>query len=110
MGRGDKKTEKGKRFMGSYGISRKRKKKKATGFHKKKPVAKKKMETVEVTDLEAEKPIEKASTKKAAVKKTSAKKTAAKSSKTKKTATKKPAEKKSAKGGKTTKSAKAKKK
>lgn len=71
MGKGDKKTTKGKRAMGSYGNTRK-KKKKSPKF-------------VAVS----EKTTKKDTTKKAVAKKTTTKKTTAKKTTTKKTSSKK---------------------
>jgi ribosomal small subunit protein bTHX len=79
MGKGDKKTAKGKRVMGSYGISRKRKEIKpiVVVAKKEKPKAESKAEVKEVKPKAAakpkaeKKPVEKkATTKKATTKKT----------------------------------------
>ena len=83
MGKGDRKTAKGKRTIGSYGNTRKRKKAiQVVAAPKKKSAPKKKATAPEVED-----------TKKTTAKKT-AKKTAAKKPAAKKPAAKKPAEKK----------------
>ena len=64
MGRGDKKTAKGKRTMGSYGNTRKRKEDaKPIVVAKVKKVAKQK-------EVKAEKPVKKAAAKKTVAKKT----------------------------------------
>ena len=73
MGKGDKKTKKGKIWAGSYGVSRK--KKQATTFVAK-PKAKK--AEPEMEDAEKKAPAKKAPAKKVAAKKTTTKKTAAK--------------------------------
>ena len=89
MGKGDKKTAKGKRFKGSYGVSRKRKS--GNGIYvPKKAVKAKKVEVdieeqataVEVTGIEESKP-KKPTSRKAASKKP-AKKAAAKKAPAKK--------------------------
>ena len=72
MGRGDKKTAKGKRFKGSYGVTRK-KKSNTTAYVAKPKKAKVKAETETTTKKAAPKK----TTKKTAAKKTT-KKTAAK--------------------------------
>ena len=105
MGKGDKKTKKGKRFMGSYGVSRKRKSNRTIFKSKRKPSVKKKeeqdkVEVEELTGITKKEPAKKtkakakaqpkAKAKKAAVKKTPAKKKAtASTSDGKKTAKKK---------------------
>ncbi len=90
MGKGDKKTRRGKIVNGSYGVLRRRKKLKAK-FEK--PVAAEVPKEIK-TEIAVEKPV----VKKAAVKKITAKKTPAKNvahkTKTEKKAVKKPAEKK----------------
>jgi len=105
MGKGDRKTKKGKIFRGSYGVTRKRKKKNAFTVTRNKSSAKK--ITAPVEDLaeiiitEEAKP-KKASTKKTAEKKPATKKAASKKAPAKKTA-KKAASDKSAKGSKSSK-------
>jgi len=69
MGKGDKKTKKGKRFMGSYGILRKRKPAKVAYQPKKKTSAKK-------IEVEEDVPVEEV---KGTAEKTPAKKAKAKS-------------------------------
>ena len=106
MGKGDKKTTKGKRFKGSYGVSRKRKTGKGT-YVPKGTTKGKKVETgieevdtvVEIAEKEKSKPkkapakkaVAKKPAKKAAAKKTASKKVAAKKKATKKKTTKKKA-------------------
>jgi 30S ribosomal protein S31 len=64
MGRGDKKTAKGKRTMGSYGNTRKRK-------EDAKPIVVAKVKKVaKPTEVKAEKPLKKAAAKKTVAKKT----------------------------------------
>ncbi|MEM9053405.1 MAG: 30S ribosomal protein THX [Bacteroidota bacterium] len=77
MGKGDRKSKKGKRFMGSYG--KKRPKSNGTAFQPSE--IKPKKETKEA----AEKPTKKAAPKKTAAKKAPAKKAPAKKAATKKT-------------------------
>ena len=92
MGKGDKKTTKGKRFKGSYGVSRKRKTGKGTYVPKGTTKGKKAETSIEEVDTVveiAEK--EKSKPKKAPAKRAVAKKPA------KKAATKKPANKASTK-------------
>lgn len=81
MGKGDKKTKKGKITIGSYGVSRK--KKKVIAFVAPKPKAKK------ATPVEAEDAATKQAPKAAPKKKAAAKKPAAKKTTAKKTAEKK---------------------
>jgi ribosomal small subunit protein bTHX len=84
MGKGDKKSAKGKRVMGSYGNSRKRKESKPiiVVAKKEKPKAVSKAEVKEVKPKAAAKPkVEK----KTVEKKTTEKKTTAKKTTTKKT-------------------------
>ena len=71
MGKGDKRTAKGKRVMGTYGNSRKRKSTKPDVITKTKSKSSK-------AGTEKEAPAKKATTKKTAVKKPAAKKTTAK--------------------------------
>ena len=92
MGKGDKKTTKGKRFKGSYGVSRKRKTGKGTYVPKRTTKAKKVEASVEELDTVVETAgKEKSKPKKAPAKRTVAKKPA------KKAAAKKPANKASTK-------------
>ena len=83
MGKGDKKTTKGKRFKGSYGVSRKRKTGKGTYVPKKTTKAKKVEASIEELDTVVEtagkeKPKPKQAPAKRAVAKKPAKKAAAK--------------------------------
>ncbi len=79
MGKGDKKTAKGKRVMGSYGNSRKRKtaKKEIIVVKKDKPVVEKKVSTKKEASPKAE-TAKKTTAKKSADSKTTAKKAPAK--------------------------------
>ena len=70
MGRGDKRTAKGKRFKGSYGNSRPHAAKVATVVPKAKPAKKEKAPKKEKI-VKAEKPVKKAAAKKAPKKKAS---------------------------------------
>jgi ribosomal small subunit protein bTHX len=90
MGKGDKKTTKGKRFKGSYGVSRKRKTGKGTYVPKGTSKGKKVETSIEEVDTVVE-IAEKEKSKKSPAKKAVAKKPA------KKAATKKPANKASTK-------------
>ena len=89
MGKGDKKTKKGKRFMGSYGVSRKRKSNKTIFKSKSKPSVKKeeqeKGEVEELTGITKKESAKKTKTK--AQPKAKAKKAAVKKAPTKKKAT-----------------------
>jgi ribosomal small subunit protein bTHX len=84
MGKGDRKTARGKRILGTYGNSRKRKKSSPTivaeAKPKKKAAAKKAAPKKKATKASAEKSTEKKTTaaKKTTAKKTTTKKTAAK--------------------------------
>lgn len=79
MGKGDKKTKKGKRFMGSFGVIRP--KKKSKGAYVASPAkAKAKPAAVKVEEVVEEVKAVKAPAKKAAAKKAPAKKAAAKKS------------------------------
>ena len=75
MGRGDKKTAKGKRFKGSYGVARK--KKTSTPVYVAKP-KKAKAETADTADTAEKKAATKKTTKKATPAKKTTKKPAAK--------------------------------
>ena len=92
MGKGDRKTKKGKRAMGSYGVSRKRKSSAPVVISKPK---KKKADIKAKTTKEVD-PVETIATKKAETKKTTAKKTTTKKPAAKKPAAKKPTAKKTA--------------
>lgn len=101
MGKGDKKTKKGKRFMGSYGVIRKRKSNKPVYKPKRKPSARKKdaevEEEVKTTAVKAKGKTEKAKGKTEKAKKPTAKKAASKktaSTKTTKKTSKKTSKKK----------------
>ena len=76
MGKGDKKTAKGKRFMGSYGVTRPKKKKKPGVWVKASPNTENKASAKKATAPKTTK--KKAATKKTTKKKATAKKTATK--------------------------------
>jgi len=77
MGKGDKKTTRGKRFKGSYGVSRPRKK--TAAYKPKNSVKATKVEApVEVAEKVEETPAKKVTAKKAKPKKATPKKAAAK--------------------------------
>ena len=69
MGRGDKKTAKGKRFRGSYGNSRPHKVKPSVAVSKKTEVVKKEKAPKKVKEVKVEKPKAKKAAAKKAVKK-----------------------------------------
>lgn len=81
MGRGDKKSKRGKRFLGSFGNSRPQKTKK-TILTKKNPLEKTKKKEVAIVEVEVEAKVASAA-KKTAGKKVAAKKASAKTSKAK---------------------------
>lgn len=74
MGKGDKKSKKGKRILGTYGNSRKKKVATPIAVTKKKSKPAKAEKTEEVKEA----PVKKAAAKKTATKKTAVKKTTAK--------------------------------
>ncbi|MBL4754490.1 MAG: 30S ribosomal protein THX [Flavobacteriales bacterium] len=80
MGKGDKKTTKGKRFKGSYGVSRQKKNGKAVYVPKKTAKAKTEEAPKDATEA-VEAPAKKAAAKKPAAKKAAPKKAAAKKAK-----------------------------
>ncbi len=96
MGKGDKKTKKGKRFMGSYGVLRRRKSAKAVYKPKRKPSTKKKEADEELAAEEVTGSVKKETAKKAKAKPKTKAKAKAKA-KTKKAPAKKAATKKAAK-------------
>lgn len=88
MGKGDKKTTKGKRFKGSYGVSRKRKSGKVAYIPKKSVKAKEVETPADVVEETTKAPVKKAAKKKSSAKKPVAKKAAPKKAAAKKKAKK----------------------
>lgn len=91
MGKGDRKTKKGKRTIGSYGVSRRRKSSTPVVISKPKKKKKKKKAVVKAKTTKEVDPVKTIAAEKAETKKTTAKKPAAKNTTTKKPAAKKTA-------------------
>lgn len=87
MGKGDRKTKKGKIAMGSYGVRRPKSKNKKNKIEVNRPA--KASKATEAKPKTAAKTAAKSTTKKSTASKTTTKKTTAKKATTKKTATKK---------------------